>query len=330
MSTSISNNRNARRYSPDKKSSMPGKPRRRRKLKKSIVRFFTTIAVFISVILISGICIMNHFTKDVADLNKAMLEGRYSHNEIAKIEEVPMHLKNAVIAIEDNRFYSHKGIDLIGLTRAFIKNTITGTKEGGSTIEMQISKNLMTSKEKTFERKLKDIKIAHEMNKVMSKDEILQVYLNSIYLGKGATGVKAGARIYFGKDIGEINLAESAMLAGITKNPSKYSVYKTETISKKDTKKDLENLLVFSKVSNDKKTNTKEIADKLKKFSLINEGQYKKIIEGSLYVEKAVLNQDAVNRQRLVLDKMKRHRYISKKEYEEALNYKIVLNTSLK
>lgn len=330
MSTSTSNNRSARRYSPEKKPSTIKKPKKRRKLKKSVVRLLTTIAVFISIMFIVGISIINHFTKDVADLNKAMLEGRYGHNEIAKIEEIPIHLKNAVIATEDNRFLSHKGIDLIGLTRAFVKNTLTGSKEGGSTIEMQISKNLMTSNKKTLERKLKDIRIAHEMNKIMSKDEILQVYLNSIYLSKGATGVKAGARIYFGKDIGEINLAESAMLAGITQNPSKYSVYKTEAISKKDTKKDLENVLVFSQVYEGKKANSKEIADKLKQFSLINESQYTKIIEGSICVEKAVLNQDAINRQKVVLDKMKRNRYISKKEYEEALNYKIVLNTSLR
>jgi penicillin-binding protein 1A len=168
----------------------------------------------------------------------------------------------------------------------------------------------------------------------MTKDEILEVYLNSIYLGKGATGVKAGARIYFGKDISELNLAECAMLAGITKNPSKYTVYNAEEITLEDEIKDLKDTLIFTTIeseesseeSNETVTFNKDVAQKLLDEGLITEIQYDEILNGTLKVEKAVLNQDAVDRQKTVLNAMKSQKYITKKEYEDAINTKIIIN----
>lgn len=330
------NNYRVSRYSNDTKKTTSNTSRGKKtklRLKKSVKKFFSTFAFTVSILIIAGSIGINYLTKDVSNLNKAMLEGRYSHSEIVKISDVPENMKNAIIAIEDSRFYSHKGIDLIGLTRAFVKNCIYKTSEGASTIEMQISKNLVTSSEQTFERKLKDMRVAYEMNKTMSKDDILQIYLNSIYLNRGATGIKAGARIFFAKDVSELNLAECAMLAGITKNPSKYTPYTIEEITLNDTAKSLDKNLLFTEIDNEDNKESKmdeEIINHLIELGCINEEQKQSIIDGELIVQKAVLNQDSIDRQRVVLKRMRDLDFISKKEYEQALSTKIVIDTSLK
>lgn len=323
------------RRQPDEYSSkydMVSKKKAKRRIKASIVNKVTTIALAVCSVILLSTGILGFLTKDTIEPNKAKLEGKYGHMEIAKIDEIPENLKNAVVSIEDKRFYSHKGVDFLGLGRAFVKNIFKGSLEGGSTLEMQISKNLMTSQEKSFKRKLQDIKTAYEMNKNMSKEDILEVYLNSIYLGGGATGVKAGARIYFAKDISELNLAECALLAGITKHPSKYMAYISKPITLKDTKKDLENKLVFSYVDDTNKSLVvkENIIEKLKSMNLLTDAQYEDLKAGTMTVQKAELNPNAIERQKVVLEAMKSNRVISKKEYEEALNTPIVINTSLK
>lgn len=326
------------RYTNDIKhrsSNTPRKGKPKLRVKKSIKRFVSTLAVILSTLMILGSILVNFVTKDIGDLNKAMLEGRYLHSEIAKIEDTPKDMVNAIIAIEDSRFYSHKGVDIIGLVRAFVKNCIRNTSEGASTIEMQISKNLVTSNEQTIERKIKDMKVAYEMNKSMSKDDIMQIYLNSIYLHRGATGIKAGARIFFAKDISELNLAECALLAGITKHPTKYTAYNVEEISLKDSYNDLNKKLLFTELTEDNtssnnSTMKKDVLDYLLKKKLISQEQYQDALEGKLLIQKAVLNQESINRQRVVLKRMKDLNYISKKEYEQALSTKIIIDTSLK
>lgn len=321
----------SKKNSYESKQDMVLNRKAKRRIKTSIINKITTLAVIICSVIITATLMLNFLTKDTVEPNKAKLEGKYGHMEIAKSSEIPTYLKDAIISIEDKRFYSHKGVDIFGLARAFVKNLIKDSSEGGSTIEMQISKNLLTSQEKTYKRKLQDIKIAYQMNKCMSKDDILEVYLNSIYLAEGATGVKAGARIYFGKDISELNLAECAMLAGITKHPSKYTPYIKKDIKLSDKKEELENKLVFTilKEGSNKKTDSKVI-EKLKGMNLLSEEEYEKLKSGEMVVSKAELNPTSVERQRLVLSILKSNHRISKKEYEDALNTEIVLNTSLK
>lgn len=327
---------NSSRYSNKTKRSASHTPKRKKRklrIKKSIIRFISTLAVVLSALMIVGSTCINYLTKDISNLNKAMLEGRYLHSEIVKIDDVPQDMVNAVVAIEDSRFYSHKGIDIIGLARAFLKNSIKNTSEGASTLEMQISKNLVTSSEKSYERKLKDMKVAHEMNKSMSKNDIMQVYLNSIYLQRGATGIRAGARIFFAKDVSELNLAESALLAGITKNPSKYTAYNIEEISKKDTFADLEKTLLFTEVLEESETKNKTdegILNHLIKLNLITDEQYELAKEGKIVIQKAVLNDESIKRQKVVLKRMRDLNFISKKQYEKALSTKIIIDTSLK
>ena len=148
-------------------------------------------------------------------------------NEGIKIEEVPDHVKNAVIAIEDHRFYEHSGVDYIGISRAFVKNVKAGSVvEGGSTLTQQLTKNALLSSEKTYKRKLEEFFLAREIEKQYSKDEIMQMYLNRIYFGNGTWGIKRASMGYFGKDVKDLTISEAAMLAGLIKAPSALDPYK--------------------------------------------------------------------------------------------------------
>lgn len=140
------------------------------------------------------------------------------------INDLPQHLVHAVLAIEDRRFYSHFGIDPIGLVRAMFVNAAQGgLVQGGSTITQQLAKNLFLSQERTFKRKIQEALLALWLEYELSKDEILSAYLNRVYMGSGAYGVDAAARIYFSKPPKDLTLRESATLAGLLKAPSRYS-----------------------------------------------------------------------------------------------------------
>ncbi len=154
-----------------------------------------------------------------------LLKEHYISSEVVSGSQIPKDLKNAIVSIEDERFYDHKGVDYISLVRSFVHNIFTDTTQGGSTIEMQLSKNLLTNDDKTIKRKLRDMYNAISMDKHMSKDQILDAYLNNIYLGRSSYGVAKGSKKYFGKNVSELNLAECAMLAGITNNPGIYSEF---------------------------------------------------------------------------------------------------------
>lgn len=140
------------------------------------------------------------------------------------INEIPEILQNAFIAAEDDRFWKHPGIDYQGLLRAVFNLLITGSKsQGGSTITMQVARNFFLSSEKTYIRKLNEIFLALRIEKELTKAQILELYLNKIYLGQRAYGVGAAAQVYYGRSINELTLAESAMIAGLPKAPSKFN-----------------------------------------------------------------------------------------------------------
>ncbi|MBK8817205.1 MAG: penicillin-binding protein 1A [Methylococcaceae bacterium] len=141
-----------------------------------------------------------------------------------KIEEVPKQLINAFLAAEDDSFFEHPGVDYKGLLRAGIQLLITGKKkQGGSTITMQVTRNFLLTSEKTFTRKLKEIILALKIEQEYSKDKILELYLNQIYMGHSAYGVVAAAQTYYGKSLDELTLSEQAMIAGLPKAPSSYN-----------------------------------------------------------------------------------------------------------
>ena len=143
---------------------------------------------------------------------------------IVKIGEVPEVLKRSILAAEDERFYQHAGIDYQGVLRAAISNlTSGGRRQGASTITMQVARNFFLSSEKTLTRKLYEALLAFKIENSLSKDQILELYVNQIYLGQRAYGFAAAAQIYFGKPIGKLSLPEAAMLAGLPKAPSSFN-----------------------------------------------------------------------------------------------------------
>ena len=140
------------------------------------------------------------------------------------IEEVPAQLKNAIIAAEDERFYEHPGIDYVGVLRAAYANLAAGgRRQGASTITMQVARNFFLSSEKTLSRKLYEALLAFKIEHSLAKDQILELYVNQIYLGQRAYGFGAASQIYFGKALSQLSLAETAMLAGLPKAPSVYN-----------------------------------------------------------------------------------------------------------
>ncbi len=146
------------------------------------------------------------------------------HTDAVPIEELPDHLIKAVLATEDRRFFEHYGLDFVGLIRAMSENARAGTVvQGGSTISQQLAKNLFLSNERTYSRKIKEAFLSLWLEANLSKEEILKLYLDRAYMGGGTFGVAAAAEFYFGKDVRDVTLAESAMLAGLFKAPAKYA-----------------------------------------------------------------------------------------------------------
>ncbi|MCP4368376.1 MAG: PBP1A family penicillin-binding protein [Deltaproteobacteria bacterium] len=140
------------------------------------------------------------------------------------LKDVPHHLKTALIATEDRKFYKHSGVDIKGILRAIIKNIWAGEYvEGASTITQQLAKTLFLTPKKTITRKIKEAVLSFQLERRYTKDEILRLYLNQVYFGSGAYGVESAARLYFGKTVSSLNLAECALIAGLPKSPSRYS-----------------------------------------------------------------------------------------------------------
>jgi penicillin-binding protein 1A len=141
-----------------------------------------------------------------------------------KIEEVPILMQQAILAAEDERFYQHTGVDYVGVLRAAYSNLAAGGKaQGASTITMQVARNFFLSREKTLTRKLYEALLAFKIESSLTKDQILELYINQIYLGQRAYGFGAAAQVYFGKTLAQLNVAETAMLAGLPKAPSLFN-----------------------------------------------------------------------------------------------------------
>lgn len=152
---------------------------------------------------------------------------------IIPISEIPQNMQNAVVAVEDERFYEHKGVDLKAILRAIFINLKSGkVVEGGSTITQQYIKNSYVSQKKVFSRKIKEAILAYQLERTLSKKEILEKYLNTIYFGQSIYGIETAAQMYFGKHAKDLSLPESAMLAGLIKSPNYYSPYANPEKSK--------------------------------------------------------------------------------------------------
>ncbi len=187
-----------------------------------------------------------------------------------RIQDVPETMKQAILAAEDERFYQHPGIDTLGILRAAYANFIGGGKrQGASTITMQVARNFFLSSEKTLTRKLYEAMLAFKIESSLSKDEILQIYVNQIYLGQRAYGFSAAARIYFGKELKDLSLAETAMLAGLPKAPS-----------------------AFNPVANPKRAQLRQryVLRRMQQLDFIDAAQFEKARDQSLQVRRHVDN----------------------------------------
>lgn len=157
---------------------------------------------------------------------EGLLIGEFGEERrnVVTIDEVPTHLKQAILAAEDDRFYEHGGVDYIGVLRAAYSNFSAGeVRQGASTITMQVARNFFLTREKTLTRKFSEALLSFKIEHHLTKDEILELYINQIYLGHRSYGFAAAAQAYFDKPLNEINLAEAAMLAGLPKAPSSYN-----------------------------------------------------------------------------------------------------------
>ena len=153
---------------------------------------------------------------------------------LTPVAQIPEGLRHAVVAVEDVRFFEHPGLDYIGMLRAAWTNVRRGGKvEGASTITQQLARSLFLSSERTFDRKIRELILAYKMELVLTKEQILELYLNQIYFGQGAYGVASAAQTYFGKDLSTLTIGESAFLAGLPKSPNHFSPFKAYDRAKK-------------------------------------------------------------------------------------------------
>lgn len=165
-------------------------------------------------------------TKVYADDNTLIGEFKIDKGIYVTYNKFPEHLINAVIAVEDSRFWSHKGLDYIGIARALITDIIhASAKQGGSTITQQLAKIMFLTPEKTITRKIKEAHLAIKIEKELTKKEIFELYMNKVYFGHGAYGIEMASRLYFGKSVTQLTLPESALLAGLIKAPNAFSPF---------------------------------------------------------------------------------------------------------
>ena len=158
--------------------------------------------------------------------SEGLLIGEFGEERraIVTIDAVPKSMREAILAAEDERFYQHGGVDYVGVIRAAISNFMYGgARQGASTITMQVARNFFLSKEKTLTRKFNEMLLAFKIEHILTKDQILELYVNQIYLGQRAYGFAAAAQIYFGKSLDQLTIAEMAMLAGLPKAPSSFN-----------------------------------------------------------------------------------------------------------
>lgn len=179
----------------------------------------------------------------------------YTYNKV-DLADVPDDLKKALIATEDKNFYKHHGYDLLGIVRSSIQNVIARrTVQGASTLTQQLARILFLSNERTITRKIKEIEVAARIEKTISKDKILEMYLNNVYLGAGAYGVSAASQIYFNKKLSQLTLPELALIAGLPQAPSVYNPYNNKELARQRRNQVLKRMLTMKYITEDQYNN---------------------------------------------------------------------------
>lgn len=236
--------------------------------KKTILKIVILISILIGLAAGSAVLAFSFFNLDLPKLDKLqdyrpnlasqiiskdgviLAELGLEKREIATMNEIPKRVIDAFLSAEDDQFYTHKGVDYWGLVRATFANLKAGrVVQGGSTITQQVAKSFLLSSERSITRKVKDFILAQRIEEKLTKEEILYLYLNQVYLGGGFYGVKAAAHGYFGKNLKDMSIAEAAMIAGLLVAPGKYSPYVNPHAAKKRQGYVLERMLKNKKIS---------------------------------------------------------------------------------
>ena len=259
-------------------------------------------------------------------LIESLISDQFS--EFVPYEDIPKDLVNAIVAIEDERFFEHNGVDYKRVVGAIVHDIKTRSfEQGASTITMQLAKNLYTSFSKSVVRKITDVYYSYQIEQDLSKEQILEAYLNSAGFSKGTVGVQAAAKTFFNKDVSELDLAECALIAGVTNLPEKYTPYNTQEINESD---DLGNIeIVLLPKNENSEPNSDEIiriAKNLNELGQIDNFDLIQIQNDMIVPVKAVFNETSQERQRLVLKRMLNQGLINQEDYDSALNEKIEIN----
>ncbi|MBS6535724.1 transglycosylase domain-containing protein [Peptoniphilus harei] len=259
-------------------------------------------------------------------LIESLISDQFS--EFVPYEDIPKDLVNAIVAIEDERFFEHNGVDYKRVVGAIVHDIKTRSfEQGASTITMQLAKNLYTSFSKSVVRKITDVYYSYQIEENLSKEQILEAYLNSAGFSKGTVGVQAAAKTFFNKDVSELDLAECALIAGVTNLPEKYTPYNTQEINESD---DLGNIeIVLLPKNENSEPNSDEIiriAKNLNELGQIDNFDLIQIQNDMIVPVKAVFNETSQERQRLVLKRMLNQGLINQEDYDRALNEKIEIN----
>ena len=226
----------------------------------------------------SPLVVTTVYAEDHRKVGELYLERR----KLIAMEQMPKRLIQSFVAAEDSRFYEHKGVDLVGILRASLKNIEAGhIVQGGSTITQQVTKTFFLTPERSLKRKLKEAILSWRLEKYLSKEEILHLYLNQIYLGNGAYGVEAAAETYFGKPARSLTLAECALLAGLPQAPSRYSPYENPQRARERQLYVLNRMVEIGYITN-------EEASRAINTPLVYRGLYDPVEEASRYYLSAV------------------------------------------
>lgn len=216
-------------------------------------------------------------SKILSSDGEVLLEIGLQKRDVVEFKNIPKKVVNAFLAAEDDNFYEHKGVDYMGLARAMIRNVMAGRiVQGGSTITQQVAKSLLLSREKTITRKIKDFLLAQKIEERFSKEDILYLYLNQVYLGGGYYGVKAAFEGYFEKDLNEATIAETALIAGLLVAPGRYSPYVNPKKAKMRQLYVLSRLHTTGKITDDEyeKAKNEPIKIRLRKSSEVKGGHF--------------------------------------------------------
>lgn len=286
------------------------------RLIKRIKRIVIALALLIvfslfgyGVILVGGKLIVDEekFTLDAATVIETVdgneISKLYHENRTpVSIDEIPTHVQQAFIAIEDQRFYEHAGIDLKSVMRAVFRNIAAGSKvEGGSTITQQLAKNLFLTNDKTWTRKAKEAMAAIYMEQTLPKDTILELYLNEIYFGEGVYGMEAAANYFFSKSVQDLTLAEAALFAGIVKAPNGYSPIRhpEKALERRN--------LVLNEMADGGFVDRQTIAEEKKKDLGLNVAKRESNPSIDSYVD--LVTKEAAEKYQLTIDQLKRGGY---------------------